>query len=164
MESATAKKPFEGAKFGSLREKHNTFMNFIFTLERKQEDKRYTEMTELQRMKEEQLELERKEEEERKVEEKREEEERLEAERRERERREAEARHQRWRGEGEEDCALPTARPPVHDLSGNPLQLSQEKTNQCSGHFIGAIYVGAESESWTDRQRGEKSSSWRVRL
>ena len=47
MESANAKKPFEGAKFGSLREKHNTFMNFIFTLERKQEDKRNTEMTEL---------------------------------------------------------------------------------------------------------------------
>merc|ERR1719277_1787816 len=32
MEFVDASKPFENAKFGTLREKHNTYMNFILTL------------------------------------------------------------------------------------------------------------------------------------
>ena len=69
MEEISAKKPFEGAMFGTLREKHNTFMNFIFAIEIRQKKKRETEMEEAQRIKEEQLELEKKIEEEKKAEE-----------------------------------------------------------------------------------------------
>ena len=165
MEDTQARKPFEGSKYGTLREKHNTFMNFIFAIELKQQEKRQAELAEMEILKNQELEAETKLAEERRAEEEREEEERREAERRERERRQAEARHERWR---EEEILLPSissiSSTPGYDLAGNPLQLSEDKRNPLSsGRFIGSIYVGQE-ESWTDSQAGEKSHSWRVRI
>ena len=46
MESALAKKPFTGAKFGTLREKNNTLMNLLLTLETKQKEKQKIEREE----------------------------------------------------------------------------------------------------------------------
>ena len=166
MEDVAAKNPFSGSKFGTLREKHNTFMNFIFAIELRQREKKQREIADRRTQTDRQLELDRQIEAEKKAEAERDEAERLEAERRERERKEAEVRHLRWRGQELEQevdagCYL---NPPASDLSGNPLELSEDKRNHLSGHFIGSIYVGGEEESWTDRQAGEKSSSWRVRL
>ena len=161
MEDTPARKPFEGSKYGTLREKHNTFMNFIFAIELKQKEKRQAELAEIEMIKNQELEAETKLAEERRAEDEREEEERREAERRARERREAEARHERWR---EDELVLVASSTPGYDLTGNPLQLSEEKRNPlCSGRFIGSIYVGQE-ESWTDSRGGEKSHSWRVRI
>ena len=47
MEFTDASKPFDGARFGTLREKHNTFMNFILTLHSKQKQKRDEEQDEI---------------------------------------------------------------------------------------------------------------------
>ena len=168
MEDTAARKPFEGSKYGTLREKHNMFMNFIFAIELKQQERRQTELAEMEIIKTQELEAETKLAEERRAEAEREEEERREAERRERERREAEARHQRWRAEdrGEEvqEVEILLSSTAGFDLAGNPLQLSEDKRNVLSsGRFIGSIYVGQE-ESWTERQGGENSYSWRVRL
>ena len=166
MEDTAARKPFEGSKYGTLREKHNTFMNFIFAIELKQQEKRQAELAEMEMIKNKELEEETKLAEERRAEEEREQEERREAERRERERREAEAKHQRWREEEEQEEVeeIHLRSTPGYDLTGNPLQLSDDKSNAlCSGRFIGSIYIGQE-EGWTDRQAGEKSHSWRVRL
>ena len=168
MEDTAARKPFEGSKYGTLREKHNTFMNFIFAIELKQQEKRQAELAEMEMIKNKELEEETKLAEERRAEEEREQEERREADRRERERREAEAKHLRWReleeGEVEVEEELLLGPSGGYDLAGNPLQLSEDKRNAlCSGRFIGSIYVGQE-ESWTDRGAGESSHSWRVRI
>merc|ERR1711872_48442 len=46
MEYALARKPFTSAKFGTLREKNNTLMNFLLTLETKQREKKEAEREE----------------------------------------------------------------------------------------------------------------------
>merc|ERR1712126_466298 len=93
MEFVDAVKPFENAKFGTLREKHNTYMNFILTLNSKQEEKRLIEQIELEKIEEEKRQVLEREEQERQRELSRIEAERLENERRERERIEAEMKH-----------------------------------------------------------------------
>merc|ERR1711971_1037312 len=50
MEFTDATTPFDGARFGTLREKHNTFMNFILTLHSKQKRKRDEEQDEIDRI------------------------------------------------------------------------------------------------------------------
>ena len=71
MEDTAAKKPFEGSKYGTLREKHNTFMNFIFAIDLKQQEKRQAELAEMEIIKNKELEAETKLAEERRAEEER---------------------------------------------------------------------------------------------
>ena len=57
MEDVAAKNPFSGSKFGTLREKHNTFMNFIFAIELRQREKKQREMADRRTQTDRQLEL-----------------------------------------------------------------------------------------------------------
>ena len=65
MEFVDARKPFENAKFGTLREKHNTYMNFILTLNSKQKEKRLIEKIEMEKIEEEKRQILQREEDER---------------------------------------------------------------------------------------------------
>ena len=56
MEETAARKPFQGSKYGTLREKHNTFMNFIFAIDLKQQEKRQAELAEMEITKNKELE------------------------------------------------------------------------------------------------------------
>ena len=168
MEFTDALRPFDGARFGTLREKHNTFMNFILTLHGKQKQKRDEEKAEIDRIERDKKELEELEEKERRDHLALAEAQRLENEKRERERIEAEIRHKTWRS-----CPCEPEPEAKHlqltgalDLDGNPLQLSQEHRNTFSdGRFIGSIYVNNDSPNWTEKYlENDKSSKWRVRL
>ena len=168
MEFTDASRPFDGARFGTLREKHNTFMNFILTLNSQQKQKRDEEEAEIERNEKHKKELEELVEKERRDNLALAEAQKLENERRERERIEAEIRHKTWRS-----CPCEPEPQAKHfqqtgalDLDGNPLQLSQEHRNSFSdGRFIGSIYVNNDSPNWTEKYlENDKSSSWRVRL
>ena len=167
MEFTDASRPFDGARFGTLREKHNTFMNFILTLHSKQKQKRDEEQDEIDRMETQKREAEELAEKERMDNLALAEAQRLENERRERERIEAEIRHKTWRSH---ICEPETeAKPQLSgalDADGNPLQLSQEHRNTFSdGRFIGSIYINNDSPNWTEKYlKSDKSSNWRVRL
>ena len=167
MEFTDALRPFDGARFGTLREKHNTFMNFILTLNSKQKQKPDEEEADIERNERHKKELEELVEKERRDNLALAEAQKLENERRERERIEAEIRHKTWRScpcEPEPKNLEPTG---ALDLDGNPLQLSQEHRNTFSdGRFIiGSIYVNNDSPNWTEKYlENDKSSSWRVRL
>ena len=150
METALAVKPFTSAKFGTLREKNNTLMNFIVTLEAKQIEKKEADRKEAERIEREKIEKDLREEQ-------RKEAERLETERRERGFREAERKHAEWL-ESE-------ARKQLFDIHGNPLKLSGDRQNQMSeGLFIGSIYVGGDRDSDGDGEGDTKDKSWRVKL
>ena len=168
MEFTDALKPFDGARFGTLREKHNTFMNFILTLNSKQKQKRDEEKAEIDRIERDKKELEELVEKERRDNLALAEAQRLENERRERERIEAEIRHKTWRSCPcvPEPKAKQLQLTGALDLHGNPLQLSQEHRNTFSdGRFIGSIYVNNDSQNWTEKYlENDKSTSWRVRL
>ena len=168
MEFTDALRPFDGARFGTLREKHNTFMNFILTLNGKQKQKRDEEKAEIDRIERDKKELEELVEKERRDNLALAEAQKLENERRERERIEAEARHKTWRlcpcePEPQDEHLQLTG---ALDLHGNPLQLSQEQRNTFSdGRFIGSIYLNNDSQNWTEKYlENDKSTSWRVRL
>ena len=168
MEFTDALRPFDGARFGTLREKHNTFMNFILTLNGKQKQKRDEEKAEIDRIERDKKELEELVEKERRDNLALAEAQKLENERRERERIEAEARHKTWRlcpcePEPQDEHLQLTG---ALDLHGNPLQLSQEHRNTFSdGRFIGSIYLNNDSQNWTEKYlENDKSTSWRVRL
>ena len=167
MEFTDATKPFDGARFGTLREKHNTFMNFILTLHSKQKRKRDEEQDEIDRIETQKREAEELAEKERRDNLALAEAQRLENERRERERIEAEIRHKTWRSRICEP--EPEPKPQLtgaFDADGNPLQLSQEHRNTFSdGRFIGSIYINNDSPNWTEKYlESDKSSNWRVRL
>jgi len=171
MEFTDASKPFDGAKFGTLREKHNMFMNFILTLHEKQKLKRDEEQEEIDRIDKEKKELEEIAEKERRDNLALAEAQRLENERREKERREAELRHKTWRSSTDEADTDTEQTNPLHqqmrpvDRDGNPLQLSKEHRNTFSdGRFIGSIYINNDSQNLTEKYLSDKSSNWRVRL
>ena len=168
MEFVDARKPFENAKFGTLREKHNTYMNFILTLNSKQKEKRLIEKIEMEKIEEEKRQILQREEDERREELSRRESERMENERRERERIEAEMKHAAWRKRIlEEDPNIDKIETPSllpRDMNGIPMEIAEEKQNSFSdGRFIGAVYI-KDSEDWDERFLRDKSSSWRVRL
>lgn len=156
MEDYKARKPFEGSVLGTVREKHNKFMNFIFTIFTKQKQRQDNEREEFERTESEKRELVEKEERERMLERKRREEELLENIQRERERREAELKHQAWRLATQQNSKVTEA---------IPMNVSNQQNNSlCDGKFIGSIYIGnKDSENWTDRFHNSKTS-WRVRL
>merc|ERR1719471_1534006 len=97
MEYSKALKPFDGSTHGTVREKHNKFMNFIFTIANQQRLQRETDQREVERREQEIREKLEQEERDREDERRRSEEERLENIRLDRERREAEAKHEAWR-------------------------------------------------------------------
>ena len=158
MEFSDARKPFEGCRFKTLREKHNTFMNFILSIHSKQKEKRNIKENEALKAAEE--------EENRKLAElKKMEEESLEYQRREVERLEAERRHALWRKSSPSEDNSSGALYGNRDMAGNAFNVSSERQNGCSeGRFIGAVYVGEDNENWSERFLKDKSSSWRVRL
>ena len=167
MEFTDASKPFDGARFGTLREKHNTFMNFILTLHSKQKQKRDEEQDEIDRIETQKMEEEELAEKERRDNLALAEAQRLDNERRERERIEAEIQHKTWRSHISEP--EPDAKQQLSgalDADGNPLQLSQEQRNTFSdGRFIGSIYINNDSPNWTEKYlKSDKSSNWRVKL
>ena len=168
MEFTDALRPFDGSRFGTLREKHNTFMNFILTLHSQQKRKRDEEQEEIDRVERSKKELEEVAEKERRDNLALAEAQRLENERRERERIEAEIRHKTWRtctSEPEPEAKLPQLTGGL-DAEGNPLQLSLEHRNTFSdGRFIGSIYINKDSPNWTEKYlKSDKSSNWRVKL
>ena len=169
MEEAEAARPFEGMKFGTLREKHNIFMNFFLTLHTRQRVRREEEQRERDRVERERVESAEMAESVRREERARREAERLERERLEAERLEAERRHATWRGSrADEDTAEYKPRAEERDLRGLPLQLSGagDAANPATeGRFIGSIYVhGEEEDKWSHKFLADRSSNWRVRL
>ena len=167
IEFADAMNPFDNSKFGTLREKHNTFMNFILMLEAKQKMKEKQQELQLQKIEKEHKLLIEAAEKEREEENARKEYQRKELERMERERLEAERRHAGWRqGSMQKNDATAVKLNLIErDMSGIPLELSSDKQNElCNGRFIGSIYVNSDSENWSERFSKDKSSSWRVRL
>ena len=169
MEEAEAARPFEGMKFGTLREKHNIFMNFFLTLHTRQRVRREEEQRERDRVERERVESAEMAESVRREERARREAERLERERLEAERLEAERRHATWRGsQADEDTAEYKPRAEERDLRGLPLQLSGagDAANPATeGRFIGSIYVhGEDEDKWSDKFLADRSSNWRVRL
>ena len=171
METVMAVKPFTSAKFGTLREKNNTLMNFLLTLEAKQKEKKEAVRREAEMIERERIdrEKERMEAELREAELK--ERERLEAEKREIERKEAERLHEEWKkAEALKDqeldlLSIPDLNPlfpsQLLDIHGNPLKLSGSRRNtlaECLGWLT----------SWDTDSDGEsqdtKTKSWRVRL
>ena len=169
MEEAEAARPFEGMKFGTLREKHNIFMNFFLTLHTRQRVRREEEQQERDRVERERVETAEMAEKVRREDLARREAERLERERLEAERLEAERRHATWRAsEADEDIAEYKPRAEERDLRGLPLQLSgagDAANSATEGRFIGSIYVhGEDEDKWSDKFLVDRSSNWRVRL
>ena len=146
MESTPARRPFTTAKFGTLREKNNTLMNLLWTLETKQKMKKEAEREEAENAERIILEEELKEKQ-------RKEDERLDAERRAIERMEAE------RKERELEASLSDVDPKTMlDIHGNPIQLSDTRRNTLA-EGMGWLSTYDRNE---DRDRVEKS--WRVRI
>ena len=166
METTKARKPFTSAKFGTLREKNNTLMNFLLTLEAKQQEKKETERKEAEKAERERIEKERERREKELKEATEKENVRIEAERREIERKTAEMLHEEWKkAEAMKDKELESVQVPpllasnILDIHGNPLKLSDTRRNTLAeglGWF----------SSWdrdSDKKK-EKTISWRVKL
>ena len=157
MEYSKALKPFDGSTHGTVREKHNKFMNFILTIANQQRLQRETDQREVERQEQEIREKLEQEERDREDERRRLEEERLENIRLDRERREAEARHEAWRLSLQRESS---------STQVNPLHISNDlKNSLIDGKFIGSIYVDNNNpDNWSDRFNQQGGSSWRVRL
>merc|ERR1719357_1466800 len=117
MEFTPAKRPFTTAKFGTLREKNNTLMNLLLTLETKQKMKKEAEKEKAENEERIRLEADLKEKQ-------RKEDERLEAEKRAIERMEAE-KIERELESSLSDVDLKV----VLDVHGNPIKLSDMRRN-----------------------------------
>merc|ERR1719153_593031 len=146
MDLTPAKKPFTTAKFGTLREKNNTLMNLLLTLETKQKMKKEAEKEKAENEERIRLEADLKEKQ-------RKEDERLEAEKRAIERMEAE------RLERELESSLSDFDPKiVLDVHGNPIKLSDTRRNALAE---GMCWLSSYDRD-EDQDRVEKS--WRVRI
>ena len=97
MDIALAVKPFTSAKFGTLREKNNTLMNFLLMLEAKQREKKEADRREAEIIETKRMDDEREVIEAALRDKQQKENERFEAERREIERKNAERLHEEWK-------------------------------------------------------------------